>query len=457
MFEFNFFLSFASFNIKKYFNFIFRKIEFLLKMTRLKTSLTCSYCSKIFKDPIELPCKHNLCKRHLIEKSVIKQNRIKCVKCKQNFKVRDNDFKLNSLVKTLLDDHVYLSDEEFALKKKIEESIRMFFQMYEQFCLNKTRIDMDVHNHFTEIRFKLDEHRGELKAIIDNIYMEMIEKTKNFEATYLKSLEDKLEASLKSFETTSIEQSLKDTEETFRNQNLLIESIREMQWQQETAMARLKLKMDEQSQVKDHLIKMNEFKPNFSFSQDSFGQLRFNEYSSNDPFESQILKDQQPSELIQLCEFSLKDKWNLLYRGTRDGFGATDFHSKCDNHSNTLTILKAQGTSYIFGGYASVRWDRTSGFKSDPNAFLFSLANKDNRPSKMRQIKTAYSIFCDLFYGPTFGGGTDLCICNSANTTTGSYSYLGGSYQHPQPSQGRSYLAGSAEFQLSEIEVYQKE
>ena len=48
-------------------------------MTRLKTSLTCSYCSKIFKDPIELPCKHNLCKGHLIEKSVIKQNRIKYI------------------------------------------------------------------------------------------------------------------------------------------------------------------------------------------------------------------------------------------------------------------------------------------------------------------------------------------------------------------------------------------
>jgi hypothetical protein len=144
-------------------------------MTRLKTSLTCSYCSKIFKDPIELPCKHNLCKGHLIEKSVIKQNRIKCVKCKQSFKVRDNDFKLNSLVKKLLDDHDFLSDEEFELKKQIEDSIRTFFQMYEQFTLDKTTLDLDVHNHFTEIRFKLDEHREDLKEKIDDICLEMIE------------------------------------------------------------------------------------------------------------------------------------------------------------------------------------------------------------------------------------------------------------------------------------------
>ena len=95
---------------------------------------------------------------------------------------------------------------------------------------------------------------------------------------------------------------------------------------------------------------MNEFKPNLSFSQDWFGQLNLNEYSRNDPFKSLILSGNQPSELIKLCEFSLKDKWTLLYRGTRDGFGANDFHSKCDGNSNTLTILKAHGSSYIFGG-----------------------------------------------------------------------------------------------------------
>jgi hypothetical protein len=58
---------------------------------------------------------------------------------------------------------------------------------------------------------------------------------------------------------------------------------------------------------------------------------------------SQILKgDRQSFELIKLCEFSPNDKWSLLYRGTRDGFGAKDFHSNCDGHSNTLTILKAR-------------------------------------------------------------------------------------------------------------------
>jgi hypothetical protein len=204
-------------------------------MNRLKSTLTCSYCSKIFKDPIELPCKHNLCIEHLTEKDVVKQNRIKCAECKQDFRVKDNEFKEIKKLKKQLDDLLFLSDEEIDLKKQIQDSIQTFFQMYEQFTLNKTTIDLDVHNHLQEIRFQLDEHREKLKQKIDDIYMEMIDKTKKFETTYLKSLEDKLNALLKSFETKSLEQSLKKTEETFRNPNLLIESIREMQHLQENS------------------------------------------------------------------------------------------------------------------------------------------------------------------------------------------------------------------------------
>ena len=63
-------------------------------MNRWKSSLTCSYCSKILKDPIELPCSHNLCKNHLLEKNIVKENKIKCGECKQDFRIKNNDFKL---------------------------------------------------------------------------------------------------------------------------------------------------------------------------------------------------------------------------------------------------------------------------------------------------------------------------------------------------------------------------
>ena len=88
---------------------------------------------------------------------------------------------------------------------------------------------------------------------------------------------------------------------------------------------------------------------------------------------------------IDLCEFSTNDKWSLLYRATRDRFGVKDVHSNCDGHSNTLTIFKANQSSYIFGSFTSVSWESPAYgiFKSDANVFIFSLTNKDNRPGKM--------------------------------------------------------------------------
>ena len=126
------------------------------------------------------------------------------------------------------------------------------------------------------------------------------------------------------------------------------------------------------------------------------------------------------------------ERMHILIRGTRDGFGSKDFHSKCDGYSNTLTIVKAKGSEFIFGGYTMVSWDCSSGFKSDPNAFLFSLTNGDKRPVKMKvdPNKSQYAIRCDSRCGPSFGG--DICIANNAKTTMDSYSHLGGTYRHPQ-------------------------
>jgi hypothetical protein len=426
-------------------------------MNRWKATLTCTFCSKILKNPIELPCKHNVCEEHLNENKVQKQNKIICGECKQDFHVKGNEFKAIDFVKKCLNEQLYLNDEEITLKKQIEDSISVFYKLFQEFTLNKAKLDLGVHEHFQEMRFKIDEQREKLKEKIDEIALEMIDKTKLFEATFLKSLNEKLKGSLKSLEAKSLEEDLEENEETFRNPNILIESILEIQLKQEDMIENIQLKLNEINEVKENLKWTNEFKPNLSFDQDSFGLLNLNEYSSIDPFKSQILTDKQPFDLIKLCEFSSKDKWTLLYRGTRDGFGANDFHSKCDNHSNTITVLKPNGSSYIFGGFTSINWDCSSVWKSDPNAFLFSLTNKDNQPSKMRQLNITHSIFCHSSYGPTFGAGHDIYICNAANTTAGSQSNLGNSYQHPQPSQGHSYLTGLAQFQLSEIEVYKKE
>ena len=46
---------------------------------------------------------------------------------------------------------IYLSDEEKAFKQKIEESIKDFYKMYEEFISNKTKLNLTTHDHFSNI------------------------------------------------------------------------------------------------------------------------------------------------------------------------------------------------------------------------------------------------------------------------------------------------------------------
>jgi hypothetical protein len=429
--------------------------------------LTCSYCSKIFRDQIKLPCGDSICREHLSERNVVKQNKIKCKKCNDEFGVKNNQFKSNNELKSLIESHSYSSREEISLKHELEQSIRQFFEFYDEFIQNKNKIESDVFDHFQEMRFKIDEHREELKKRIDDIALGMIDQTKIYEETYLKELKEHFS----SFDTTqSLANELNQKEETFRNPNLLIETIEDMQQKQEESLNGIQSKLNEMNQVKDKLKATNEFKPKLSlFNQKEedtslFGSIRLNACWLNvNSFIGQILTDlKQFSELIKLCQFSPNDKWSLLYRATWDGFGSHDFHSKCDGHSNTLTILKAKESEFIFGGFTTVTWESSSLFKSDPNAFLFSLTNRDKRPlkTKIDPNKHQHAIHCNSDDGPTFGGH-DIKIANNANTTRDSWSNLGFIYRHPQYANGTSeastFLAGSHKFLLDEIEVYQKE
>jgi hypothetical protein len=81
-------------------------------------------------------------------------------------------------------------------------------------------------------------------------------------------------------------------------------------------------------------------------------------------------------------EFRAK-RFNLLWRGSRDGFDSTDFHSRCDGHSNTLTvILETKGN--IVGGFTPVAWESNCLIKSDSTlrSFLFTLRNPYNIAAK---------------------------------------------------------------------------
>ncbi len=161
--------------------------------------------------------------------------------------------------------------------------------------------------------------------------------------------------------------------------------------------------------------------------------------------------------LTSLIGYDISKK-TLLYRATRDGFASSNFHLKCNNRANTLTIVQTT-LGYVFGGYTSALWSSSAGYKNDASAFLFSLINKENRPGKfgVRYSGGTNAIYDLGSLGPTFGGGNDLRIADNSDSNTNSYSNLGNSYSSFHTygtTQAQNFLAGSYSFQVKEIEVF---
>ncbi|CAF4470371.1 unnamed protein product, partial [Rotaria sp. Silwood2] len=56
----------------------------------------------------------------------------------------------------------------------------------------------------------------------------------------------------------------------------------------------------------------------------------------------------------KLNEFygNIDQRWELIYKATRDGFEGTTFHQLCNNQDPTMVIICSTG-GYLFGGCAS--------------------------------------------------------------------------------------------------------
>lgn len=139
--------------------------------------------------------------------------------------------------------------------------------------------------------------------------------------------------------------------------------------------------------------------------------------------------------------------FNLLYRGSRNGFRAQDFHEKCDGKKNTITVVLTRN-GRRFGGFTHAKWDKSNGYKTDERGFLFSLDSKEVYANK----KDNYGIYCYSDKGPTFGGGHDLFIDNNCNKDNESYD----NSDHSYDTSGKKHaLAGSKYFYVEDYEVYQ--
>ena len=167
---------------------------------------------------------------------------------------------------------------------------------------------------------------------------------------------------------------------------------------------------------------------------------------------------------MRLNEFygNINQKWELIYKATRDGSRAADFHRCSDNEGPTMTIIQSQTGDYLFGGYAEISWDCDNKYRFDPAAFLFTLKNPHNiEPTKfLRDSNERNSIGHGKNRGPSFGGVIkdgkhliDLQISDDAITNQQANTSFPSTYIDTT-GKGETLFGGAKSFMVKEIEVY---
>jgi hypothetical protein len=107
---------------------------------------------------------------------VFNENKIKCNDCKKDFHIKNKSIQIEYRSQEVnRESFVFKRRRNLSLKREFEISIRMFFQFYNAFIQQRTKLDSNVSRNFQEMIFKIDEHRGKLKRKIDLIASNMID------------------------------------------------------------------------------------------------------------------------------------------------------------------------------------------------------------------------------------------------------------------------------------------
>ncbi|XP_062501309.1 uncharacterized protein LOC134178447 [Corticium candelabrum] len=163
---------------------------------------------------------------------------------------------------------------------------------------------------------------------------------------------------------------------------------------------------------------------------------------------------------VLLSWLSGQMNWRLIYKASRDGYRAADFHRCCDNKGETISVIHTTG-GYLFGGYTDVPWTsaRVGVYKRSSQSFLFAFWSSalGNTAVKATIVDSNHAVYHRADVCCAFGGGSNICISDSSNTNFNSYSnWSNGEYYSYPPgvTSNKYWLVGQQTFQTQDIEVF---
>ena len=163
-----------------------------------------------------------------------------------------------------------------------------------------------------------------------------------------------------------------------------------------------------------------------------------------------IIKTQEEIEVVlnKIEEKFPGSSYKLLYKGSRDGDGASDFHSRCDDAEKTLVIVK-DNYNNIFGGFTTQDWGGEYLQKKDDEAFIFSIGKRKTYDV----IPEQNAIGCYPNFGPVFFG-CQIRIYDNFLTKGGTTFKKGLNYYTTEDFE---LTNGNQNFGVIDIEVYEVE
>ncbi|RHZ46890.1 hypothetical protein Glove_606g122 [Diversispora epigaea] len=140
-------------------------------------------------------------------------------------------------------------------------------------------------------------------------------------------------------------------------------------------------------------------------------------------------------------------EFNLILRGSRDGFEPGVFWNLCNRKTNVIVIAKVKNTDEIIGGYNPVGWnfDLKHKYSETNDSFIFSLKSGNIENSILSRVKvSSRAIYNNPTFGPNFYN--DL-IMNEVQSFE-IYDYGGDNYE-------KQIREKTGAFSIDDYEVFQ--
>ncbi|KAM3140423.1 hypothetical protein pb186bvf_007403 [Paramecium bursaria] len=152
-------------------------------------------------------------------------------------------------------------------------------------------------------------------------------------------------------------------------------------------------------------------------------QIKISLQIGNDKLLNKLMPDDQfCDKLIQTISKGKQIQIACIYDGQKVGIDVQQYYQKCDQQGNLLTVFR-QKNGTVFGGYSPSKVDsKAQNYVADNS--LSSFIYQYNKRQIFKQQHKEYALYCNAVYGPSYGGGFDLCVQNNTN----GYSNLGHTY-----------------------------